>query len=627
MALLPTSLFQWILNSYTQPLQTAVDSVEKQKLLEEQKRKELQNQQQIQTQQNDWQESDLMKKFRELAEQWNNQASQMQQSMNQESVSQLPEGSTTEMVWTGEKWSDFWQSASEWMQNIQDIASDKDKNIVTKVAESAWVIGRDVIAWTVWELLSKWLEATWISWVLWSAWKAVYWTDTWKALVDTALEAYKSWEEAWDWFKKENPNAAGLISWIEWIAEWITTLTWAKSVWQALWKWFVKVWEKTWVSWLVDAATDLPASVLWTTTWLWKEWVKEMYKIWKEWIKVKNETFKDISDSIWKDVKLSKENERKIFWKDYSEFESVSNNTPKINFQKKIDEFTNTVKNDFKWIDINLKSKDWKYNFKINNKNSPLSESDWNKLKDLLWMIADYNSKKDWLSLVELDTLKQKINNTIRRESFDETITPVQWLWARFAQEVDNLIKENDTTWIYARMNQKRSDFFNQLSDITDTLSQKDTSATMTKLTKLNQTFRWDSQFRTEAVNWLDELLWSNYASRIANVMSKDWIWKWFTWKISALVAAWWLAAATSLWPMLIIWLAWSPKLVWKFAKTLWYSKNKLDTLVNAVTLQNKSLKKASVWVLWAEVAKESNTEQKKKVYKDKNWNIINIKQ
>jgi len=613
MSQLSVNLMKSILDSYLKPADQALASVEKQRLVEEQKKQEFKP---MEIQKQEWVDP-IFEQFKKLAKEWTTET----QSYNQEQK-------------VKEKWliDSIWEWFTGAMENIQDV-SNSDKNIWTKILESAWILWRDVLGWTVWKVVSAWMDAVWITNALEAVWNKAYSTEYGKKIIDLWINATKTGWDIWEQFKENHPDLSWILSWVEWVTEWTLTRLWAKAWWEALAKWVIG-----WAKWAIKVVWKLNEQIWGRASWVWVQWTERIYNLAKEWTKeakdiLKNpRTVEEIRDSAKQSLDEINNSNRLMYWKNYEKFKEVSDKIPKDKeiIPNLVQDFIKTSQKDFEWIKFDIWTSDNKLKYDIDTSWSKIWawSKDETQLKNLFKSIADFSVSKEteWASLNDLLILKWKISSTIRKDWVLDTWTQVEWLWKKLIKDLDYKIAEIENkngSNVYKEMNKEFSEKLNVVNEISKTLSLKNSSSVMSWMTRLNQALKWNTQYRTEMVDLLDKMSWTRLLDELSSSSWKEWLssgWIGKLWALSLWVWAWsWLLT-----PWFVIWLASaSPKVVSWLARILWYSEKKLQNLSNNIKTYNSQ--SANLAIVALQTQKEEN--KQKKVYKDKNWNIINIKQ
>jgi len=481
---------------------------------------------------------------------------------------------------------------------------------------------------TLWEKISdfgrsikfEWSEKFWV----WQSvidnltafanlpWDTVEWIWDLVDLISHPLDTIKSFNELWKAVTgKAVYSVLNKITWedrkMPWKSEEIVNALWEElkknfgTPWKAkktlienpvdtlfFLKWaLTNVWKATKIKKLVDIADkidpiklqtkpvgtalkwvkNLWTEWLWKLTWLGKEWVEDIIKLakteefWKtfKWEKEAVDIVHDVSEAI---NKMKWEASVK-FWKDLDRVLKQWN--VKVNFENKIDDFVNKLKEDY-WVEVK-KTKTGNYVIK-EWPNTTLIEEDVNALKNI---VKRLNKKKWELTWVEARNLINRIWEESKKLQH-------KWVLLDFKKELTNEL-ENISPW-FKKMNRDYRKMMNTVKNLQDTFGSQDIKLE-TKINKLNMALRDNQDYKKYMLKVIEEASWKNIKWQLAWVAARQWLPRGLIWQIWIGSAAAAITSWVNIIPVLSSLSLASPRLLWTVARTLWIWADKLKGAIN----------------------------------------------
>lgn len=505
-----------------------------------------------------------------------------------------------------EQW-DIWQT---WLEKWLDI-----------VWEGFWVIQDTIWEWFIsalWTVATDEQAESFKQWL-----SSLMQTEWWEAAIRLAQ---KGWE-AFAKFEEENPRLASQARNLWNFGLTLLDIAWLWA-WEQIWKQTIKqttkqvnklddiakniinttkkidtdkaagllkktpvkeVIEKTWdIIWKVakapvKASAFVATSVLWKTTWAWREAIEQAFKSW--WKPTFAKALKwEITDiEILQDAKrwleTIKEQRKALYWEDYKKLIANKNQLDITDIQddfiKQLDEFK---------IKIN---EDWSLNFDTSKLTQPKSIKQVEDIYDDLFTWKDTTPEG-------LDVLKQRIA---------DRWTGWEWTkkWDLFSTSISNKIKNKiiDEVPEYKNMNKAYEEATDLINDIQKTLALGDKSQKMTAITRLNQAMKDNIAFRKEAVELLEKSAWIDLKTALAGAALRDVTPRGLSWILWIWIAGQWAIAWTLFAPTTIAYLlAASPRVIWETARAIWVSVKTLKKWLRKI----KELFEESKKMTWEKI-------------------------
>ena len=401
----------------------------------------------------------------------------------------------------------------------------------------------------------------------------------------------------------------------------LTTITWwvstAKNIAKAKWMtWLVSKLEKVEqatnpinilkteyaiakqpIKWTWKTLGNAGAQLLWKTTWTSGQTIKTAFAQW--WTQEFQQALKwaTTTDDILNNVKGAlddiKSNRNKLYWESNKILQA---NTNKLDISDIKTTLANTLDD--------YKVKVWD-NGKLDFWKSTITQG-----KSQIEIQAMFDDIMKWDDTTPgwLDILKQRIQD--------------RWAWVtdswksdRLSTMLSNEVK-NKIVWEvkeYAEMTKDFEKVSNDLREINTILSTWGNK--QTAITKLNSVLRDNFTARQDMIKLIEQYTWKNLQAQIAWTSLNPMLAKWLAWVITW----WWVMFWQLANPVFWTWLATaSPRLIWEIAKTVWVTRNKMNSFINTIKTNNPNLPKKLL-----PSAKVTET-AKKKLKPWKTWNLTN---
>ena len=531
--------------------------------------------------------------------QWINDKSSLMDTIKQPWVASIRQaiGWFVSGIWSGiGSITSGYGNVLEWAWNIGEW----NTNLwVSQVAKWVWEWAWGVVTWLMpWATtlmntqafqnspLQTWLEKVW-EWANYVAWKwveALWWdlnTEAWKNYQQAGSTALQLWAIPvalkWlnVWIENAKPYVENAVESAKPIVQ--SGIDMAKDIIPEAWE---QIKNTAWS--IADTAWNLWAGILWKTTWVWSEAIKQAFtSAGTEWYTkaLKWETLpEDILQQVHDWLNQIKAQKNIMYWDNYSNFVKDSENVWKVDNTPIVDAFTKKV-GDF-WVKIDPEGN-------LDFSKSTISKT-W-EINEVKWMWDDIQSFGS-NTLDNLDTLKQRISNRYldgrewsrSNAIWADTSSTIRWVIADKSPVYDKMMKDYQT-------------IDSNIKDISNTLALWKKASTMTAITRLSQVLKDNLSMRKEMVDMLESYTWKDIKGQLAWLAMNPVMARWLAWVWEGGMLAYTLLKAwihpVLLWEALLA----SPRAVWEFAqavgKTKEWVKSKFSNIKdNASTISSDNL-------------------------------------